>query len=170
MNRILRHIRANAIAYLALFVALGGTGYAAYSLPAASVGERQLKNHSIDPVKFDPKFIAGTVRAWAVVASNGRVVAGGGGPKVSADAPYPGAFEVRWGARFPSVCGTTGSIDSSHSPTTEQIPVPGNAAASFSAGYATAYSSGGRPSATFVYTYDQRGQLTPLGFDVVVIC
>jgi hypothetical protein len=36
-------IRKNLIAYLALFVALGGTSYAAVSLPGNSVGTRQLR-------------------------------------------------------------------------------------------------------------------------------
>jgi hypothetical protein len=44
MRRLLVHIRRNAVAYVALFVALGGTSYAAFDIP----------NHSIDPVKFDP--------------------------------------------------------------------------------------------------------------------
>ena len=43
MTRLVAHARRNAIAYLALFVALGGTSYAAFSLPAGSVGARQLQ-------------------------------------------------------------------------------------------------------------------------------
>ena len=54
MTRVLNHLRSNVVAYLALFVALGGTSYAAISLPAGSVGNRQLKNHSISPIKFEP--------------------------------------------------------------------------------------------------------------------
>ena len=49
MTSILNHIKANLVAYLALFIALGGTSYAAFSLPAGSVGKRQLQNRSIDP-------------------------------------------------------------------------------------------------------------------------
>ncbi|MBV9197192.1 MAG: hypothetical protein JO168_23905 [Solirubrobacterales bacterium] len=171
MNRILRHIRANAIAYLALFVALGGTGYAAYSLPAASVGERQLKNHSIDPVKFDPKFIAGTVRAWAVVASNGRVVAGGGGPRAGTPATT-GNYEIRWNQKVNSQCSTIATIDQGRSAATETGSVPGNAHVALTAGYALASSSRGASGkgVSFVTTFDQAGQLTPLGFDLAVIC
>ena len=36
-------MRHNVVAYLALFVALGGTSYAAIRLPANSVGARQIK-------------------------------------------------------------------------------------------------------------------------------
>ena len=66
-TRLLNHIRHNVVAYLALFVALGGTSYAVVNLPANSVGARQLRNHAITPVKLDPKSIAASVRAWAIV-------------------------------------------------------------------------------------------------------
>lgn len=174
MIRILRHLRGNVVAYLALFVALGGSSYAAVSLPAASVGGRQLKNHSIDPVKLDPKFITGSVRAWAIVGSDGRVVAGGGGPRASGNAPYPGAYEVTWGVNLPRGCGAVANVDSSRSPVTERIPVPGNPSVPFTAGYAVIFNTtagtGRRNNGTNVQTFDQSGQLTPLGFDVAVIC
>ncbi|MEW6583224.1 MAG: hypothetical protein AB1416_10745, partial [Actinomycetota bacterium] len=38
-----QHLRRNVIAYLALFVALGGTGYAASKLPRNSVGTAQIQ-------------------------------------------------------------------------------------------------------------------------------
>jgi len=75
MTKILAYLRSNAIALLALFVALGGTSYAAFSLPAGSVGARQLRNRSIDPVKLDPRFTAAFVRDWAVIDGNGHVMA-----------------------------------------------------------------------------------------------
>ena len=81
MKVVLEHIRRNVVGYIALFVALGGTGYAAATIPQASVGSRQIKNHAIDPIKLNPKFINGNVRAWAVVSSSGRVLAGGGKPE-----------------------------------------------------------------------------------------
>ena len=66
-RRIWRHVRANTVAYIALFVALGGTSYAATQLPANSVGARQIKNHSITPIKLNPSDIGASVRFWAVV-------------------------------------------------------------------------------------------------------
>jgi len=62
---MIQHLRTNAVAYLALFIALGGTSYAAASnLPAHSVGALQLKvnavttskvkNHSLRAVDFEP--------------------------------------------------------------------------------------------------------------------
>ena len=66
-RRIWRHVRANTVAYIALFVALGGTSYAATQLPANSVGARQIKNHSITPIKLNPSDIGASVRFWAVI-------------------------------------------------------------------------------------------------------
>ena len=75
-RRIWRHVRANTVAYIALFVALGGTSYAATQLPANSVGARQIKNHSITPIKLNPSDIGASVRFWAVI--NDRVGNGAG--------------------------------------------------------------------------------------------
>ncbi|MGH2870308.1 MAG: hypothetical protein ACRDNK_22410 [Solirubrobacteraceae bacterium] len=74
MTKFLRHLQANLVAYLALFVALGGTGYAALRLPAGSVGARQLKNHSITPIKLDRRSTAGYVRDWITIDSQGRIL------------------------------------------------------------------------------------------------
>lgn len=43
---------ANVMATIAIFVALGGASYAALSLPANSVGTRQLKRGSVTPSKL----------------------------------------------------------------------------------------------------------------------
>ena len=43
---------ATVVAYLALFIALGGVGYAAATLPANSVGTRQLKNGAVTKRKL----------------------------------------------------------------------------------------------------------------------
>jgi hypothetical protein len=67
LNRVVQHIRSNVVAYVALFVALGGTSYAALNLPANSVGSKQIKNHSITPIKLDPSKTGAVVRFWAVV-------------------------------------------------------------------------------------------------------
>ncbi|MGB0094945.1 MAG: hypothetical protein WBP81_20725 [Solirubrobacteraceae bacterium] len=55
-------MRHNAIGLLALFIALGGTSYAAFVLPAGSVGTPQLRNHSVTPIKLDRNSIGGYVR------------------------------------------------------------------------------------------------------------
>ncbi|MDQ6822409.1 MAG: hypothetical protein M3076_19090 [Actinomycetota bacterium] len=45
------YIRSNIIALVALFVALGGTSYAAIALPAGSVGTKQLRNGAVTAAK-----------------------------------------------------------------------------------------------------------------------
>jgi hypothetical protein len=99
MSRFRDHARRNAVAYVALFVALGGTSYAATQLPANSVGAAQIRNHVIGPVKLSPQ-IAGTVAHWAHVSAQGKVLASSGGAKVVHD-PWN---VVSWGAAFSSRC------------------------------------------------------------------
>src|SRR5215218_8245270 len=48
------YVRYNHMALLALFIALGGTSYAAVQLPAKSVGTRELKNRSVTLGKIEP--------------------------------------------------------------------------------------------------------------------
>lgn len=108
MQRILAHLRSQAVAYVALFVALGGTGYAAVSLPAGSVGNRQLRNHSITPVKFSRNGIGGYVRYWAQISSNGAIVASSPkahlvGWQTQAPAGLYGGL-VGWGRSIPRGC------------------------------------------------------------------
>jgi len=53
MRRVARHVSyANVVATLALFIALGGTSYAALNLPDGSVGSRQLKPSAVTPSKL----------------------------------------------------------------------------------------------------------------------
>lgn len=54
MNQLTRYIRRHHIALLALFVALGGTSYAAVSLPNGSVGSDQLQHASVTTLKVAP--------------------------------------------------------------------------------------------------------------------
>jgi hypothetical protein len=109
MTSVTRHLRANAIAYLALFVALGGTSYAAMSLPAGSVGARQIKNHVIAPVKLDPKFISASVRYWAIVAGNGHVIASHPRPKTFGFGSGSGV--VDWGKPSQPGCFVLGTVN-----------------------------------------------------------
>jgi hypothetical protein len=50
--RILAHLRANVVAYLALFVALGGSSYAAVQLSPGSVTSRALAKGSVTHAKL----------------------------------------------------------------------------------------------------------------------
>jgi hypothetical protein len=51
-NRLARHIRGNAVAYLALFTALGGTSFAAITLAPGSVTSRALANGAVTHSKL----------------------------------------------------------------------------------------------------------------------
>jgi hypothetical protein len=61
---IVSFLRHNSIALLALFVALGGTTYAATGLPAASVGPKQLKKGAVTT----PKIAKGAVTGGKIAA------------------------------------------------------------------------------------------------------
>ena len=54
LRRAGTYVRQHHIALLALFIALGGTSYAAIKLPANSVGSAQLKNKAVTPKKVSP--------------------------------------------------------------------------------------------------------------------
>ena len=112
MTRILNHTRDNLVAYIALFVALGGTSYAAFNLPAGSVGTTQLRNGavtskklangSITPAKIDPSVMRGAIRDWAHVSASGAVLAGSKGARATGGGPI---FHVSWGDQFSARCG-----------------------------------------------------------------
>ncbi|MHB8660058.1 MAG: hypothetical protein ACYC91_19390 [Solirubrobacteraceae bacterium] len=110
MLKTLTFIRHNAIALLALFIALGGTSYAALNLPAGSISTRELHNGavtnkklanaSVTPAKFDGRAIGGSVRHWAHVSQLGQILGGGKGARASGGP----IFQVSWGDRFSSRC------------------------------------------------------------------
>jgi hypothetical protein len=112
---ILTFIRHNAIALAALFVALGGTSYAALSLPAGSVGTAQLRNHSVTPMKLDPSSIGGYVRFWARVSAGGRIIASSPRAKVlvwyKPPSPFSGG-QLRWPAQASSDCFAIATVES----------------------------------------------------------
>jgi hypothetical protein len=104
MNRIVSHLRANVIAYLALFVALGGTSYAAFALPANSVGTKQIRNHSITPIKLDPGKIAASVRAWAVIQDGTKVIASKPRARILSWDASNATGVLSWGSRVTRGC------------------------------------------------------------------
>jgi hypothetical protein len=176
VHRIIAHLRSNLVGWIALFVALGGTGYAAISIPRNSVGAAQIRNRSITPAKFNPKSIGGSVRAWAIVSSAGKVLAGSGRPRVTLYSTPPGLFGITWGVRFPIRCATVASVDAD-SPPTETVPSPVGTTPGtldLTAGYVSEVHTGtaraSKHSGTILTTFNQAGQPTPLGFDVAVVC
>ena len=167
MNKAIQYLRSNAIALLALFTALGGTSYAALNLPAGSVGTRQLRdgavtanklaNRSVTPIKFDPAAIGGSIRHWAHVSQDGRILGGSRGVVVSGRGPI---FHVSWGGRFSSRCAAlvTPAGNAGTSPIADTTGVvvvnPG---------------TGQGTTVVYVTTYIG-GVATPAPFDVAVLC
>ena len=47
LTRVLRYLRSQVLGLVAIFIALGGTGYAAISIPKHSIGQRALKSASV---------------------------------------------------------------------------------------------------------------------------
>jgi hypothetical protein len=69
--RLRRPGGATVIASVALFVALGGTGYAAFSLPKNSVGSKQLKNNAVTTGKLKNGAVtAGKINASGLTVPN----------------------------------------------------------------------------------------------------
>ncbi|HYZ81427.1 MAG TPA: hypothetical protein VE571_09175, partial [Solirubrobacteraceae bacterium] len=110
MHRVVAHLRGNLVGWIALFVALGGTGYAAIRIPRNSVGAAQIRNRSITPVKLNPTSIGGSVRAWAIVRANATVMASSRRPVVFASA-VPGSYVIQWAVRLPRTCATVANVD-----------------------------------------------------------
>ncbi len=121
INRILQCLRSQSIGVLALFIALGGTSYAAFNLPSGSVGTSQLRDHSVTPAKLDtgarrPVKLGPTadVRYWARVSARGKVIAGS--PGARAQMTGPSFYVITWAHRqlgtncmpFASVAGVFG--------------------------------------------------------------
>ena len=166
MHRLIRHVRSNAISYLALFVALGGTSYAAINLPAGSVGPRQLKkgavttsklaNGSVTPKKLDSKAFGGGVLHWAHVSEDGRVISGSRGAHASVAAAQ---YTLGWGDQFSSRCAVL----------VTPAAVPGIAPIADRTGVGINPGHGNDKTLVYVWTY---GDTTPTRapFYVAVVC
>lgn len=167
MRRLLTHARANLIGYVALFVALGGTSYAAVSLAPGSVGTRQIQNGAVTgrklangavtPAKLQSRAFGGVVRHWAQVSARGRIVSASERARdngLSRD----GDYVISWGDSFPSRC-----IALATSAATGSVLTP-------TSGYANTKIAGRRPTDVIVNTYNAQGQPSPAAFSVAVIC
>ncbi len=95
LRRFRRPSHATVVAYLALFIALGGASYAAATLPAGSVGTKQIRPHAVTL----PKLAIGARRALA-----GRT--GPRGPRGLTGAAGPSAVELHVDSTSASGFGT----------------------------------------------------------------
>jgi hypothetical protein len=127
----------------------------------------------VTPVKLATG-ISGSVRAWAIVAPDGKVIAGGGKPHTLA---IGGHYTIYWGVPMPNTCATVANVEKRAAlGPTETIPVNGGSVGVI-AGYVSqvetiggsAQSNATTPT-TDLFTLNQAGQLAALPFDVAVIC
>lgn len=167
MIRLFSHARSNLIGYIALFVALGGTSYAALSLPAGSVGTRQLHNGavtasklangSVTPAKLDGHALGGSVRHWAQVNGDGTIASSSGHARDNGVA-RDGDYVITWSDGFSSRCGAIAT------------PQGGSGLLSPSAGTANTHIVGQHPTVVWVTTYNAQAKPSPAAFSLAVIC
>jgi hypothetical protein len=137
MSRFLSYLRRHHIALLALFVAMGGTSYAAFKLPSNSVGSKQIKANAVNASKVkNGSLLAGDFKAGQLPAGAQGVQGLKGdkgdpclasdpnckGPKGDTGAQGPGArsFDVQFAAdgfaqNLPTVNGVFVSVQCSTS-------------------------------------------------------
>jgi hypothetical protein len=155
-RRAVDYLRHHAIAITALacsMLALAGASYAALNIPAGSIGARELRNHSITPVKFDPRAINASIRYWATIDPNGRVLASR--PKARALGWAAGRGQVSWGQRIPNNCFSFATVDGFSLPAGQQF------------GFASTTIGG---SGVVVFTADASATSAPKRVNVLVLC
>jgi hypothetical protein len=165
--RLLNHIKSNGIAYLALFVALGGASYAATNLPPGSVGTAQLRsgavttnklaNASVTPAKLNPQGIGGSVRHWAQISAQGTIESSSSRARVIGN-PHQGGYVITWSDTFSNRCIAVAT------------PLAPSLLLGPTSGFANARITGAHPTSVWVDTYDPQGQSSPAAFSLAVIC
>ena len=163
-----QHLRNHAVGYIALFISLGGTSYAAFSIPAGSVGTRQLRNGAVTSSKLakgavtaralDPKSIAGHIADWAQIRSDGHVVSSAPRATVQVTTPGRGLYRVSW--------------NQSIGPNCMAMANPSNVPAVVGSATATTFgpSGHGRSTNLVVQTFDASGNNVPENVNVIVVC
>jgi hypothetical protein len=159
--RLLNHARHHAVAYVALFVALGGTSYAAVNLP----------NGSVTAAKLNRQSIGGYVRAWAHVNSSGWVLSGSPGTRAVHQndiTPAGPNYVVGWaGVRLNARCAPMITLDGNG-------PVSSRGATAQTVIYSHRWEFPGRrrttPTAVGIDVSNATDQNVPNGFYLVVVC
>jgi hypothetical protein len=190
VKRLVHHASRHSIAYVALvcsLLALGGASYAASRIANGAVGERQIKNHVIDPVKWDPTYVTAFFRRWAHVDATGHLITASSFAQ-SAVLGQTGSYDVTWGDAFsgrcqpfvtvqggvpvPAVSAGSGSGTGSTTTTTGTTTTTPTPTTVPSAGFATANVVTQPHNATVVNvtTFNQQGQAAPEPFYLGVAC
>jgi hypothetical protein len=133
MSAIGQHLRGNLVGYIALFVALSGTAYAAVNLPKNSVGTNQLKNGAVTLKKINPVGL-NKINQSGPAALRGQkvVVRRGGVGTVSVASCKPGERAIAGGYSSPngvaSFLPATGSVATPDGGTPDGWRIQGNGA------------------------------------------
>jgi hypothetical protein len=180
LRALIQHARHHVIAYLALacaLLALGGAAYASYRLPVNSVGERQIQNHVIDPVKWDTNYVTGFVRRWATISSTGSLMSTSPGGQSTSNGT--GSYVVTWGDAFGGWCAPIATVigGSAAAPTSTGTtgptgPTGATGPTGSSGGYADAkiVTRSGESTLVAVATYNSLGQPAPEPVSIAVAC
>lgn len=120
-ERMLSHLTRNLVAYLALFVALGGTSYAAVRLTPGSVRTPALATAAVTHKKLAADSVtSANVANGSLVASDFK--AGTLGPPMKGDTGATGAAGKPGGAHVGAKARSTGSVQAPHGGSTN-IPL-----------------------------------------------
>ena len=186
---------ANVVATLALFVALGGTSYAATQLSRNSVGSAQIRSKAVGSSELQSRAVTSSkIRAGSVTASrlssgardSLRGLQGATGPAGPAGPTGPAGFTYRGGMNSGGgVVGGNANRDASGSAATGQYTmafdrsmagcvftatlarVPGGVVTDPAAGRITVAEVDGK---IFVRTYDAAGNPADQPFHVLAAC
>ena len=104
MPALLKHLRSNVISYAALFVALGGTSYAAITLPNNSVGNAQLRDNAVTSKEVKNRSLRKSDFA------TGQLPAGPRGPQGPAGPAGPAGAAAGGGTSLWAVVRTNGTL------------------------------------------------------------
>jgi hypothetical protein len=109
---LLRYVRNHHVGLLALFVALGGTAYAAVQLPANSVGTSQIAAGAVTLKKIAPELRITLVRRWDRFHGPTGPTGPTGPRGATGPAGLAGATGQRGAAGQPGATGATGPAGS----------------------------------------------------------
>ncbi|HEY2657716.1 MAG TPA: hypothetical protein VGI55_18170 [Solirubrobacteraceae bacterium] len=187
IRALVDHARRQVIAYCALgcsVLALGGTAYAQFLIPNGSVGERQLRNYAIDPVKWDPAYVTGFVRRWATVNAAGALLSTSRGGQSKAIGT--GSYAVTWSDAFAGWCApiatvlggsltpppstTTTTTATTTTTTTGTTTTPQPTPTSGAYADASIVTRSGQSTVVAIATYNSLGQPANEPFSLAVAC